>query len=181
MDGEVTEKQWGEVLAFGQRTYGLNDVKSYRVVGQEVARKNSLGQSLKDYDDTFKAFVADGKLTADERTQLKDLQSHMKLEDSDVQSVESKYTFKDLTKGVPAPAVATPRSAPKPPAKKPVVPVKPPTPATPAAAPASLGTPAVTPAKPGIGSNATKKDTGAKKQDQKKQDDKKQDDKKPIN
>jgi len=146
MEVEITSQQSQDLMGFGQRTYGLNELKSYRVVCQEIDRKKTLARKLKDYDETFKAFVADGKLTLDERAQLKDLQKTMALEDAEVQSVESKYAFKDQTKVAQAPA-------------KPSVPAKPavkkPGTTTVAGAPAS-GTTNI-PAKPGIQSPPTKK------------------------
>lgn len=168
--GDITEEQKQSLMGLGQRNYGLNELKSYRVVGQEIVRKKALGQKLKDYDETFSAFAADGKLTADERAQLRDLEKTMGLEDAEVQSLESKYTFKDETK-VAATPPKTPTAAP--PAKKAATTVPPPAKKT-----TSTSTPAVTPAaatpttapKPGISS--------PKKQDTKKQDEKKQDEKK---
>ena len=107
VQGEITEQQTQDLIAFGQRTFGVNELKSTRVVRQEVERNRSIGQKLKDYDETFKALVADGKLTVDERTQLKDLQKTMNLEDPEVKALEAKYTFKDLGKNAQSAAAAT--------------------------------------------------------------------------
>ena len=160
MEAEITPEQAQDLVGFGQRTFGLNELKSYRVVWQEVERKKALAQKLTDYDGMFKAFVADGKLTASERVQLKDLQKTMELEDSEAQAVESKYTFKDETKVAAATAPAQPKAT----TKKSATPPKPATVGRPPATkPATVGTPpAIRPAsvlpKPGIGSDGKKQD-----------------------
>lgn len=166
--GDVSQEQAQDLIGFGQRTYALNELRSYRVVWQEVERKKTIGQKLKDYEDTFKAFVADGKLTPDERLQLKDIQKTMALEDPEVRAAEAKFTFRDETKTASTPPLPrTPKpTTPKPAPTKPVTAAKPP--ATTAVKPTTgvtgatpvIGTsPTTPPAKPGIGGTDTKKDT----------------------
>jgi hypothetical protein len=147
MQGEVPQQEVQELLTFGQQKLGLTELKSYRVVMQEAERKKHLAQDLKFYEDTFKSVIADGKVTAAERVQLKDLQKTLRLEDSEVQGVESKYTFKEAQE---AKAPAPPKPAPS---KPKVVPKKETAPAKP---PAGIGPAKTAPAKPGIGGSTAK-------------------------
>ncbi|MDQ2843649.1 MAG: hypothetical protein M3Y72_21925 [Acidobacteriota bacterium] len=105
INGEVNDTQKAELLAFGKRLH-MPELKAYRIVVQEVDRKQNLAQALKDYEDTFKPLVADGKITARERAQLRDLARREDLDKNDVASVESKYKFVDETQ----PASRAPKS-----------------------------------------------------------------------
>jgi tetratricopeptide (TPR) repeat protein len=141
LQDDITGQQVQDEVAFGQRTFGLDEFKSYRVVCQEVARKKSLAQKLKDYEDVFAAFVTDGRLTAAERSQAKDLQKALGLEDSEVKPVESKYQFKEGVQ-VAMPRAPTAPSKPTADAKKSTVPPVSPSPTAPTKP---------EPVKPGIG------------------------------
>jgi tetratricopeptide (TPR) repeat protein len=149
---EIGEAQERELIAFGQRTYGLNEIKSFRVVRQEIERKNGLAQKLKDYEDTLKPMIADGRLTSDERGQLKDLQKALGLDDSEIRGVESKYTFKEASQEAKAPVPPKPAAPTKAATKKPASPTKPPVVgAVPSVAPSQTAPP-----KPGIGTSGVK-------------------------
>jgi len=117
MQGDITEQQTNDLIGLGQRAFGVNEMKSTRVVLQEVERRKKLVQKLKDYDDMFAPLVKDGKLSVAARSSMRELQKNLGLEETEVQPIEAKYTFVDEAKQVQAAkAVATTESAKKAPA-----------------------------------------------------------------
>lgn len=96
--GDITDAKRNELVAFGERMK-LPELRSYRVVSQEIERKKSIGQALLDYEHVLKPLVSDGKITPSERAQLKDLARREDLDSADVKSVESKYHFEEVSRG----------------------------------------------------------------------------------
>ena len=95
--GDVTDAKRDELVAFGERLK-LPNMRSYRVVSQEMNRKKMLGQALSDYERVLKPLASDGKITSAERAQLQDLARREDLDTDNVKSVESKYTFEETSR-----------------------------------------------------------------------------------
>jgi tetratricopeptide (TPR) repeat protein len=150
-EGEMTPEQRNDLIGLGQRTYKLPEIKSYRVVLQELDRKVQLAQKLKDYEGMFAPLVADGKLTVSERKTLTQFKKDLPLDDSDALTVEAKYKGKFVEDKAVVRVAGAPAAAPT---KKP------------AAVPAKVTTPDSAadkaPSKPGIGGTATPADPATK-------------------
>ena len=106
--GEVTDAKRDELVGFGERLQ-LRQLRSYRVVSQEIARKKNISQALADYELVLKPLAADGKISPAERIQLNDLAQREDLDAADVKTVEGKYKLQEAPRG---PAKKTPRAKP---------------------------------------------------------------------
>jgi hypothetical protein len=143
--GEWNAQETRRQIDFGQQTYQLTEMRSARVVLQEVKRKQQVAQKIKTYQDAFAPLVSKGSLQSSERAQMIRLQARLGLEQQEVKDIESQYKFTEVgTAASKTPATATkapPSGTPK--KKVPATPAKPgPTPAPAPAAPATT---------PGIG------------------------------
>ena len=94
--GDLIDAKRDHLIALGQKL-GLSELKSDRVVLQEIDRKKQVGQSLSDYEDLFKPLAADGKITSPERARLKALARKLDLEPAEVKTVEDKYQFEEAS------------------------------------------------------------------------------------
>ena len=94
--GDVSDAKRDHLIALGQKL-GLPELKSDRVVLQEIERKKQVVQSLSDYEDLFKPFAADGKITAAERARLKTIAKKLDLDTSEVKTIEDKYQFDEVS------------------------------------------------------------------------------------
>ncbi len=92
--GDVSDPKRDELVALGQKL-GLSDLRSERVVLQEIDRKKQIGQSLGLYESLFKSMVADGKITSAERTRLREVAKKLDLDPIDTKKVESAYHFEE--------------------------------------------------------------------------------------
>ncbi len=108
--GEVSDQDRNHMIAFGERLK-LTELQSYRVVGQEIERRKQIGLALQDYERVFRSLAADGRITASERAQLRDLARKEDLDATDVKSVEDKYHFTDETPSGSHPAKTASRAA----------------------------------------------------------------------
>ena len=89
---DVSDSLRDQLIAFGERLK-LSHLQSYRVVVQEIQRKKNMAQALQDYEDVFRPLAADGRITAPERTRLRELAKSEGLDTSEISAVESKYHF----------------------------------------------------------------------------------------
>jgi hypothetical protein len=90
----------------------LTELQSSRVVVQEIERRSNLKLALEDYENTFRPLAADGKITAAERSQLRNLAAKEGLDLTDVKSIESKYKFSETPGGAtPHPSKAVTHTA----------------------------------------------------------------------
>jgi len=147
--GSLSDDEMNRIVAMGREMYKLDEIKSERVVFQEVSQLEKVTKGLKAYDENFRAFVADGVISKDERAGLHEIATSLALTPTDVTSLEANYKFKDLSITAPAkPARPKPQpTAPK--SAVATVPVPAPQPK-----PAAVPQPASTP-KPGIGAPKT--------------------------
>jgi hypothetical protein len=121
----ATDRKRDELIATGERLYGLEKVQSCRVVWQEIARGGNIGQNLKVYDDTCKALSEKDVLTAEHFATLRALQKQTGLDDSEVRAIEAKYpklaraTHKapERVAAAETPSPGTPAEQKRPPAK----------------------------------------------------------------
>ncbi len=92
--GDVSDPKRDELVALGQKL-GLSDLRSERVVLQEIDRKKKIGESLGLYENLFKSMVADGKITPAKRTRLREVAKKLDLDATDTKKVESAYHFQE--------------------------------------------------------------------------------------
>lgn len=149
-----TAEQTADLVRLGQRTYSLTEVRSSRVVLQEVERVGQAEQRHKDYEQMFLPLIADGRLSSLERRSLVGFKRDLRLDDAEVAVVEDRYRGKFIEERT-VPTAATPPKRPVPgPARVPPAPPTAPPPRVAAPTPTAPAPPAQPPAKPrtpGIG------------------------------
>lgn len=91
------EDQKRLVDSYGQEMFDLYEDEAWRVVDQEMERKNNIDK----YKKEFEVFIKDGVITKADRSALDVLAKRFSLTDEDVRTVESSYRFRDETRETP--------------------------------------------------------------------------------
>jgi hypothetical protein len=90
----ITDADQNEMITLG-KVYQLDEALAKRVVTQERDRKIRISTNIDTYRNMFGSLLVDGVLTKANRNVLNELAQTLSLTVDDVETVESKFTFKD--------------------------------------------------------------------------------------